>query len=132
MKGLTFLGTGPNSGKSTVAVGFIVLARQQGVEITPFKPVAVADLADWLPEPTALGAPDPPPRERRRDHLPVTAQPVQRPVGRSLWALSSPGATSHPGREGRQLPLEGPDRTHESWGAFGVRHCHRVTPLRHD
>jgi BioD-like phosphotransacetylase family protein len=46
VRGLTFLGTGPNSGKSTLAVGLIVLARQHGVAVTPFKPVAVVDLAD--------------------------------------------------------------------------------------
>lgn len=46
MRGLTFLGTGPNTGKSTVAVGLIVLARQRGVEVSPFKPVSVVDLSD--------------------------------------------------------------------------------------
>jgi len=95
VKGLTFLGTGPNSGKSTVAVGLIVLARENGVEVTPFKPVAVADLADSsCPSPrawehpihhheTAAGI------EYRWQHNPVTLVPdapyAESPVAGRLY-----------------------------------------------
>lgn len=46
MRGITFLGTGANSGKSTLAVGLIALARAHGLDVSPFKPVAVVDLRD--------------------------------------------------------------------------------------